>query len=790
MFGQPHAYELLTKFLQISTASLPVETRLEQILRSISEAFQTDQCLLVKPEQIGSGGFFSRVALEKKALWMGGETSIDREPILPEEERFVCLASVCLPLWGQESFQGILYLGFSKRRDFPSEEVDLLLLLTKGIGELLRNGALHSEAEQTITELTALHHLGTKVTSTLKLEDLSELIIRSGLKMLKARGGVLRIEDRKTGELKVKFGVGDYDQNPLDGKMAERVFFSQTPLALNPLTQEKLSFSVLCAPLLSKERSFGTLAFYDKETTSSRFNDQDFKLLLTMSNQISCSVENAINHFETSQLVQEHERSVRQLSTLYELNKTLLTTVHLERILQMTLTAITIGEGLGFNRAMLFMVDEERRVLKGTLAVGPDNAEEAGRIWSALSQRKGSPSVFIPQLEPLSENASHLDLIVRGIEIPLEQDQCILVKTVLEGRPFTIRTSQSEEKWFRTVCEGHCSLSSGIGCYEGRLLSRDPKSYAFATVPLWGKGRVIGVILVDNLYNQNPIEEEDIQFLSMFAHQAGRAIENALLYRNLEAVHQELKEAQSLIVHQEKMAALGELSKTIAHEIKNPLTAIGGFARRLDRAMSAESQEKRYTQTIIQEVARLEKVLNDINHYTHEDPILFDPQDLPHVLKDSLSLVKDEFSVGKIRLVTEYAEGIPKILGDYHQLKHAFYSLIKNACESMAQKGTLTLRLYPFSKNGASHVRLEVKDTGKGIDPGTLSNIFNPFYSTKESSFGFGLAIVHTIIISHRGQIEVDNRPGEGATFIITFPALGGDVSNPNHVNRDRSSLG
>ncbi len=264
-----------------------------------------------------------------------------------------------------------------------------------------------------------------------------------------------------------------------------------------------------------------------------------------------------------------------------------------------------------------------------------------------------------------------------------------------------------------------------VGCHGGRFFSSDPKSYAFATVPLWGKGRVIGVVLVDNLYNQNPIEDEDLQFLSMFANQAGLAIENALLYRNLEEVHQELKEAQSLIVHQEKMVALGELSNTIAHEIKNPLTAIGGFARRLGRTMAAESPEKRYAQTIIQEVARLEKVLNDINHYTHAEAVTFGPQDLSHLLEDSLSLVENEFGPGKLHLVKEFAEGVPEILGDHHQLKYAFYNLIKNACESMDEKGTLSIRLYPYSRNGTAYARLEVKDTGEALTLRTF-----PIFST------------------------------------------------------------
>jgi len=209
------------------------------------------------------------------------------------------------------------------------------------------------------------------------------------------------------------------------------------------------------------------------------------------------------------------------------------------------------------------------------MAIGPDSAEEAGRIWEALSKQKGSPSAIISQIEPPPEEDSQLNVLVRGIEIPLDQNPCVIAKAVLEGRPFNVRVSLSVDGKLQTDCKGGCCLRPKIGCYGGELLGEGPKSYAFAAVPLWGRGRVLGVILVDNLFNQDPIEEEDIQFLSMFANQAGLAIENGLLYRNLEAVHHELREAQAQIVHQEKMAALGELSNTVAHEIKNPLTAIG-----------------------------------------------------------------------------------------------------------------------------------------------------------------------------------------------------------------------
>ena len=92
----------------------------------------------------------------------------------------------------------------------------------------------------------------------------------------------------------------------------------------------------------------------------------------------------------------------------------------------------------------------------------------------------------------------------------------------------------------------------------------------------------------------------------------------------------------------------------------------------------------------------------------------------------------------------------------------------------MKEKGTLFVRVHSLSKNGSSYVKVEVEDTGKGIDPENLHNIFNPFYSTKESRLGLGLPIVNRIITSHRGQIEVNNHPGKGVNFIITLPARAG----------------
>ncbi len=771
MSDYPDPFELLKKIIHLSTLSLPIKDKLDQMLQAIRQAFGANQTLLLRREQIVENGFLWRLALERKPFWIEDGSSLPKEMVHPKEMELLRPPFACLPLYEKETFQGTLYIGFPENRKLSPQEMDLLLLVTKEMGEAIQLSHLQQKVQQTSSELMALHEMGKVATSTLKLEELLESIVKTGLKILRAKGGVLRVRDKTTKELKVQWSFGGYEHHLLDEKIAKRVLMTETPFLLNHSGKDNPILSILCVPLRSQEGILGTLAFYDKETDPSKFDERDFQLLLTMANQVSFAIENALTHYETSQLAWENEKRVRELTILWELSKALLTTVNFEHIVQMTLTAITIGGGLGFNRAMLFMVNEKSQSLEGTLAVGPDNAEEAGRIWTALSEEKGTLSDLIGQLHPSGDKNSVLNTLVKQIQIPLDLIDCILSKTVHEGRPFNIRFPRLEEFWIQTPCERGCALGSEVGCHVGRHLSRDPRLYSFATVPLWGKGKVIGVILVDNLYNQNPITDEDIQILTMFSSQAGLAIENAILYRNLEEVHQRLKETQTFLVHQEKMAALGELSSTIAHEIRNPLVSIGGFARRLYRAIPDEAPEKRYTQTIIIEVSRLEKILSDLLDYTRKEPLSFAEVDLREILEESFSQVSEKLNGGAIELSKEYSEGIPKVMGDQRQLIQAFSNLFSNAYEAMKGKGTLSLRVFPVAKNASAFVRIEVEDTGSGIDPENLHNIFNPFYSTKESGLGLGLPLVYKIIASHRGQIEVDNRPGEGVTFIITFPA-------------------
>jgi diguanylate cyclase (GGDEF)-like protein len=211
-------------------------------------------------------------------------------------------------------------------------------------------------------------------------------------------------------------------------------------------------------------------------------------------------------------LKKELERMEREFSMLYEVSNAMRTTLRLDQILYIILTALTAHEGLGFNRAMLFLVNEKDSVLEGMMGIGPHSSEEAGKIWYAISQRKMTLDDFIAAYDSFKKDAeSKLNALVKGIKIPLREDMGILALTILEGMPFEITSEEAKRK------------------VEPELLKTLGTDY-FVTVPLKAKDKVLGAILVDNIFNKRPITKYDMRMLTMFANHAGLAIENSRLY--------------------------------------------------------------------------------------------------------------------------------------------------------------------------------------------------------------------------------------------------------------------
>jgi signal transduction histidine kinase len=378
--------------------------------------------------------------------------------------------------------------------------------------------------------------------------------------------------------------------------------------------------------------------------------------------------------------------------------------------------------------------------------------------------------------------------MARSLRIPLHGEASVLVRTVLEARPIRVRGARQDP---------------GVHPDREGLLRVEE----FACVPLVTKGKVVGVIVVDNKFNGKPITDEDLEFLSVFATQAGLAVENARVYTSLEEANREIQRTHHQLLQQERLATLGEMAAHVTHEIRNPLVAIGGFARRLAQRLESQEPEGQYAQLIAREVDRLERIVQDVRGLSREIHLRLTETDLHALLQDCLVLFAEKIALQKVSVRLDLEEPWPILRLDPVQVKQTIVNLVANALEAMPSGGTLTLvtrtsgsgpRALLDESNGppgpdahageaeaaaartldhpvarpaeGKWVMLSVADTGGGIPREVLGEMFNPFFTTKEVGTGLGLTLIRRIVRAHGGHVEVDNLPGEGATFRLWLP--------------------
>ncbi|MFH1380746.1 MAG: sensor domain-containing diguanylate cyclase [Candidatus Omnitrophota bacterium] len=241
----------------------------------------------------------------------------------------------------------------------------------------------------------------------------------------------------------------------------------------------------------------------------------------------------------------DSDRIKRELSILYEVSNAMRTTLKLDQIFYMILTAVTSHDGLSFNRAMLFLVNERENSLEGKMGIGPHSGEEANRIWKGIEKDKLSLEYLLNSYDKFKRDPeSKLNTLVKGIKIPLNEDMGILALTILEGMPFEVTTDEAKAK-------------------VSALVTDKLKTDFFVTVPLKSKDKTLGAILVDNIFTQKPITKSDMRILAMFANHAGLAIENSRLYEETEY----LSKTDWLT----KLWNSGELHKKLSNELEKSI---------------------------------------------------------------------------------------------------------------------------------------------------------------------------------------------------------------------------
>jgi two-component system sensor histidine kinase HydH len=230
----------------------------------------------------------------------------------------------------------------------------------------------------------------------------------------------------------------------------------------------------------------------------------------------------------------------------------------------------------------------------------------------------------------------------------------------------------------------------------------------------------------------------------------------------------DLSEVRSLrreVARSQRLASLGSLAAGVAHEIRNPLSSIKGFAVYF-RERQEKEEEKKIAGIMIQEVDRLNRVVSQLVELARPVSVSKKPVSLKTVVENSLELLEREAFEKKIEIKKTFSPGEFEIPADADRINQVLLNLYLNAIESMENGGSLTVELY--GRDEGTFIR--VSDTGAGINEKDLPHIFDPYFTTKTAGTGLGLAIVHNIVEAHDGKITVESRLGKGTTFEVFLP--------------------
>ncbi len=344
----------------------------------------------------------------------------------------------------------------------------------------------------------------------------------------------------------------------------------------------------------------------------------------------------------------------------------------------------------------------------------------------------------------------------------------------------------------RLLQDTQAFASEVVTCLPLGLLTTDPEGRVVlanaAAAALVGKpaeeieGQSLGILggldwagLTGGLEKQDEVlEREDVLVVpdgrgvpvgiaaSRIVNSDGRFLGHLFLLRDLG----ELRRLQEQVRRNERLSALGNLAAGVAHEIRNPLSSIKGFATYL--AGKVQGQDRDAARAMIQETDRLNRVVSELLEFARPSELKLRDEDLDAVVERALRLARADVMAKDITVEFSQRGTLPPIPLDPERMTQALLNLFLNAAQAMGQGGVLRISSYPGQEEGI--VSLRIEDTGHGIPPKVLGDIFNPYFTTKSSGTGLGLAIVHRIVEGHGAAIKVESAVGRGTVFTIELP--------------------
>lgn len=289
-------------------------------------------------------------------------------------------------------------------------------------------------------------------------------------------------------------------------------------------------------------------------------------------------------------------------------------------------------------------------------------------------------------------------------------------------------------------------------------------------VPLISRDELVGILILGPKKTNLRFVDSDLEFISVLADQLTVAVENAILYKNQKNINAELRRTQKQLIQSEKLAALGQLSASVAHEINNPLGIIKNYLLILSESADECDPHQRNLKMIKEEVGRIARIVKSLLDFSRPENKMT-LLDLSSVLKQTISLIDKEFLNRKIKIKKELPENLSPVTGSEDQLKQVFLNLLVNSKDFMPKGGEVTIR----ARDTDQGVEIEFSDTGCGIPQENIPQIFEPFFTTKQEGKGTGLGlwICYGIMQRHGGTIQA-KRKKKGTSFLLTLPKASG----------------
>nr|MBN2278311.1 PAS domain-containing protein [candidate division Zixibacteria bacterium] len=454
----------------------------------------------------------------------------------------------------------------------------------------------------------------------------------------------------------------------------------------------------------------------------------------------------------------ELEQANEELSVMWQVSEALSSTADLDQVLKIILTGVTANQGLGFNRAFLFLINETDKTLNGEIAVGPRSPEEAGQIWAQLSRNQRTLIEFLNEyLKRESTSDFSLTSLISGWQIPLV-----------------------EPTIFSRVIDEGVGKNAVVGAdldEESRKILARLQTANLAMAPIISKGRRLGLILADNQISHKPIIDADVQLLQTFANHTAVAIERSRLYDNLvehaatlEEKNRQLADSQEQLVRIEKMSIIGELTSSIAHELRNPLTVIGGFANLMLSAAGNEAHSE-YLNIILSEAKRAESVLHQVLDFSRASRTETRQIDFNQLVRQTYELL-----VSRIR--NSHKQPSLKLTGDNlavrgnpDQLRHAVYQFMNSTVEELTDECNIEFR----TEAGPETVRFVINFIGQEKHRAKVARTLHQVFGSSTGTQKLSIIVAGETIKYHGGSFGLEGTADNMPRIYIELPQKRGD---------------